>query len=189
MIGALRGRVSFKVKNAVVLDVAGVGYIVRLPDPLLAELEKGEELYCYTYLAVRETEWTLFGFKTREEMGLFELLLSVQKVGPKAALAALSAMEPQAIAGAIASEQPNMLTHIPGIGKKTAERIVLDLKGKVDDYITGTVATTSSNDADAISALTGLGYSLAEAQDAVKLVDPELSVEEKIIAALQKLSG
>ena len=189
MIATLDGKVLLKLKNAIILDVGGVGYRVRLPDPLLAELRKGDELFCYTHLAIRGTEWNLFGFKRLEEMELFELLLTVQKVGPKAALAALSSMEPHAIAGAIASEQPNMLTHIPGIGKKTAQRMVLDLKGKVDDYITGTIATSRSNDADAISALTALGYSLAEAQEAVKSVDPNLSLEEKIWASLQKLSG
>ena len=189
MIATLNGKVLQKLSQAIILDVGGVGYRVRLPDPLLAELRQGDDFFCYAHLSIRETEWNLFGFKTMEEMELFELLLTVQKVGPKAALSALSAMPPHALAAAIAGEQPNMLTHIPGIGKKTAQRIVLDLKGKVDDYVTGAVATSRSNDADAISALTALGYSLAEAQAAIKTLDPSLSLEDKIFAALQKLSG
>lgn len=189
MIATLNGKVLQKRSQAVILDVAGVGYRVRLPDPLLAELRLGDDFFCYTYLAVRETEWNLFGFRTMDEIKLFELLLSVQKVGPKAALSALSAMEPHALAGAIASEQPDMLTDIPGIGKKTAQRIVLDLKGKVDDYLTGAVVTSRTYDADVISALTALGYSVAEAQETIKTLDPSLSLEEMIFASLQKLSG
>jgi len=189
MIATLNGQVLQKLSQAIILDVAGVGYRVRLPDPLLAELRQGDDFFCYTHLSIRETEWNLFGFRTMEEMKLFELLLTVQKVGPKAALSALSSMEPHTLAGAIASEQPDMLTHIPGIGKKTAQRIILDLKGKVDDYVTGAVATSRSHDADAISALTALGYSVAEAQETIKTLDASLSLEEKIWAALQKLSG
>ncbi len=189
MIATLNGKVLEKLDQAIVLGVSGIGYRVRLPEPVLAELRLGDDFFCYTHLSVRETEWNLFGFKTRNDMKLFELLLTVQKVGPKAALAALSAMEPHMLAAAIVGEQPEMLTHIPGIGKKTAQRIVLDLKGKVDDYATGTIATSRTNDVDAISALIALGYSAAEAQDAIKTLDPSLSLEEKIWASLQRLSG
>ena len=189
MIATLNGKVLQKRSQTIILDVAGVGYHVRLSDSILAELSIGDNFFCYTYLSIRETEWTLFGFKATEEIELFELLLSVQKVGPKAALAALSAMEPHALAGAIASEQPEMLTSIPGIGKKTAHRIVLDLKGKVDDYVTGAVVTSRPNDADAIETLVALGYSVIEAQETIKTPDESLSLEEMILAALQKLSG
>ncbi len=116
------------------------------------------------------------------------MLLTVQGVGPKAALAMLSAMETQAIAGAIAGEQPALLTRIPGIGQKTAQRIVLDLKNKVGAFALG-MTPASASDSDAISALTALGYSVAEAQGALKSLDPKLTLEEKIFAALQKLSA
>ena len=188
MIATLNGQVQQKLNQAIILNVAGVGYRVRLPDPLLAELRQGDHFSCYTHLSIRETEWTLFGFKTIEEMEFFELLLTVQKVGPKAAMAALSGMAPHVLATAIAGEQADMLTNIPGVGKKTAQRIVLDLKGKVDDYLTGAVVTTESNDADAISTLIALGYSMVEAQDAIRTLDPSLSLEEKVFASLQQLS-
>ncbi|MGH2542946.1 MAG: Holliday junction branch migration protein RuvA [Ardenticatenaceae bacterium] len=187
MIASLDGKVIAKLDDAVILDVGGVGYRVRLPAPLWAQAREGLELFCFTHLAIRENEWSLFGFKTQDELELFELLLTVQGVGPKAALAALSAMEPHAIAGAIAGEQAGMLTRIPGVGQKTAQRIVLDLKHKVDGLAVGMTAATSA-DADAISALTALGYSVAEAQTALKGLEPGLSLEEKIFAALQKLS-
>lgn len=187
MIASLDGTIISVLDDAVILDVRGVGYRIRLTAPLMAEAREGSELFCYTHLAIRENEWNLYGFQTLDELKLFELLLTVQGVGPKAALAALSAMEPHAIAGAIAGEQPALLTRIPGVGKKTAQRMVLDLKSKVDSYAIG-VTTTSSTDADAISALTALGYSVAEAQAALKSLDAALSLEEKIFAALQRLS-
>ena len=187
MIASLEGRVLAKLDDGVILNVGGVGYRVRLTAPLLAQAREGDELFCFTHLAIRENEWSLYGFQTQEELELFELLLTVQGVGPKAALSMLSVMEPQSVAGAIAGEQAAMLTRIPGIGQKTAQRIVLDLKNKVGIYATGMTATSS--DTDAISALTALGYSVAEAQSALKALEPGLSLEEKIFAALQKLSG
>ncbi len=187
MIASLDGKVLAMLDDGVILGVGGVGYRVRLTTPFLAELRAGTELFCYTHLSIRENEWNLFGFKTQEELGLFELLLTVQGVGPKAALGMLSAMEPQAIAGAIAGEQPGMLTRIPGIGQKIAQRLVLDLKNKVGIYATG-MTPASASDSDAISALTALGYSVAEAQGALMQLDPNMTLEEKIFAALQKLS-
>ncbi|MDQ4077364.1 MAG: Holliday junction branch migration protein RuvA [Chloroflexota bacterium] len=187
MIASLDGKVIAKLDDGVILDVRGVGYRVRVPAPFLAEAQEGRELFLFTHLAVRENEWSLFGFKTQDELELFELLLTVQGVGPKAALAALSAMEPHAIAGAIAGEEPAILTRIPGVGQKTAQRMVLDLKNKVDAFAIG-MTTATSSDADAISALTALGYSVAEAQAALKGVELGLTLEEKIFAALQKLS-
>lgn len=189
MITTLRGEVLFKLKDSAVIEAGGVGYRVRVPTPFLNEAELGKELFCYTHLAIREREWSLFGFKTRKEVELFELLLTVQKVGPRVALAAFSTMEPHVLAGAIVSEQANILTRIPGVGKTTAQRMVIDLKGKVGDYATGMVATTRTNDADVISALGALGYPAAEAREALKGVDSNLTLEKKIFAALQNLSG
>jgi Holliday junction DNA helicase RuvA len=188
MIASLDGRVLAKLDDGVILNVGGVGYRVRLTAPMLAQARESEELFCFTHLAIRENEWSLYGFQTQEELELFELLLTVQGVGPKAALNMLSVMEPQSVAGAIAGEQAAMLTRIPGIGQKIAQRIVLDLKNKVGIYATGMTAASSS-DTDAISALTALGYSVAEAQSALKSLEPGLALEEKIFGALQKLSA
>ena len=104
MIAALRGKVQGKSKDAVLLRVrSGMGYRVQMPTPFLAEAKVGEELFCYTHLTVRKRQWNFFGFKTYEEMELFELLITVQKVGPRVGLAALSTMKSQGLARAIAS--------------------------------------------------------------------------------------
>ena len=187
MIASLDGRVLSARGDGVILDVGGVGYYVRLPAPFLATARAGEELFCYTHLAIRENEWSLYGFARMEELELFELLLTVQGVGPKVALAMLSTMESATIAGAIAGEQGGMLTRVPGVGTKMAQRIVLDLKTKVGAFAT-TMTPVTSSDTDALSALTALGYSVAEAQGALSGLDPALSLEEKIFAALQRLS-
>lgn len=187
MIASLEGRVVTKLEDEVILSVGGVGYRVRLTAPLMAEVREGAEAFCYTHLVVREDGWSLFGFKSLEELQLFELLLTVQGVGPRAAMGALSSMEPAAIAGAIAGEQAALLTRIPGVGQKTAQRIVLDLKQKVGAFTDG-LSIARPGDTDAISALTALGYSVAEAQGALKGLDAELTLEEKIFQALQRLS-
>ncbi|HYN87308.1 MAG TPA: Holliday junction branch migration protein RuvA, partial [Ardenticatenaceae bacterium] len=131
---------------------------------------------------------TIYGMRTLEELELFELLLEVNGVGPKAGLALIGAMEPSTIATAIAGEQPELLTRVPGIGKRTAERIVLDLKSKIGPFAVGIAATTTTADADALSALTALGYSVAEAQKALSGLDPHLDLEAKLFQALQRLS-
>lgn len=189
MIASLDGTVLAKFDDGVILGVGGVGYRLRLPAPMLAEVREGHPLFCYTHLAVRETEWSLYGFSSSDELSLFEMLLTVQGVGPKAALAALSAMEAHTLAGAIAGDQPAMLTRIPGIGNKTAQRIVLDLRTKVDPFAVGITAAAAGGDADAISALTALGYSIAEAQGALREVDTALPLEDRIFQALQRLSS
>lgn len=187
MIASLEGRIVSKLEDEVILSVGGVGYRVKMTAPLFAEVREGGEAFCYTHLAVREDGWSLYGFKALEELRLFELLLTVQGVGPKAAMAALSAMEPAAIAGAIAGDQAALLTRIPGVGQKTAQRMVLDLKQKVGAFTDG-LSIARPSDTDAISALTALGYSVAEAQGALKGLDSNLTLEEKIFQALQKLS-
>lgn len=189
MIASLDGRVIAVRNDGVIVNVGGVGYYVRLSAPFLAQARDGDEFFCFTHLAVtRENEGNLYGFKSLEELELFELLITVQGVGPKAALGMLSAMESATIVGAIAGDQAGMLTRVPGIGQKTAQRIVLDLKSKVGGFAT-TMTPISASDTDALSALTALGYSIAEAQGALKGLEPKLSLEEKIFAALQRLSS
>lgn len=188
MIATLRGEVLLKSKDAVILDVRGKGYRVQMPTPFLAEAKVGQDLFCYTHLTIREREWKLFGFKTDADVEFFNLLLSVQKVGPRVALAALSSMKPSALADVITSERADLLTHIPGVGQKTAQRIVLDLKGKVGDYATGMVPTARHDHAEAISGLMALGYTAAEGLDALKDLDSNLPLDEKIFTALQHLS-
>ncbi|MGB0383212.1 MAG: Holliday junction branch migration protein RuvA [Ardenticatenaceae bacterium] len=187
MIATLRGKVLFKVKDTVMLDVRGVGHRVRVPTPFLAEAQVGHELFCYTHLSIREKEWNLFGFKTLAEMEFFQLLLTVQRLGPRVALAALSKMKPDVLADLITSKRADLLINIPGVGKKMAKRMILDLKEKVADYGTGMVPTADRDHADAISALMALAYTKAEARKALKGVPSHLKLDEKIYLALQRL--
>lgn len=190
MIASLDGTLVAKGNDFLIVGCNGVGYRVKVPAPVLAGAGRsGDAVMLYTHMAVRENEMTLYGMKTLEELELFELLLEVSGVGPKAALSLIGAMEPTTIANAIAGEQPELLTRVPGIGKRTAERIVLDLKNKIGAFAVGLAPTTTSTDADAISALTALGYSVAEAQKALQGLQPGLDLESKIFQALQKLSG
>lgn len=189
MIANLDGTLVAKGSDFVIVGCGGVGYRVKLGAAHLTSVGRpGDAVSLFTYLAVRENELTLYGMRTLEELELFELLLEVNGVGPKAGLALIGAMEPSTIATAIAGEQPELLTRVPGIGKRTAERIVLDLKSKIGPFAVGIAATTTTADADALSALTALGYSVAEAQKALNGLDPHLDLEAKLFQALQRLS-
>lgn len=186
MIARLQGRVAAHSDGALIVEVNGLGFRVLVPAPVLAAAQVGEPMALFTHLHVRENELTLYGFGSEEELALFQQLLSVSGVGPKAALSLLSAMSPDALRLAIGQEQPELLARVPGIGKKTAEKIVFDLKDKmaVEPVPEGLAALTEV-DAEVIDALTGLGYSIVEAQRAVQSVPPEVTeVEERLRLAL-----
>jgi len=186
MIARLQGRVAARDKNALIVEVNGLGLRVLVPAPLLAAAQVGEPAALFTYLHVRENELTLYGLGSEEELALFEQLLSVSGVGPKVALALLSAMPPDALRLAIGQAQPELLARVPGIGKRTAEKIVFDLKDKmpVEPLPEGLAALTEA-DTGVIDALTSLGYSIVEAQRAVQSLPPEVvEVEERLRLAL-----
>ncbi len=175
MIGSLEGVLAQRSGDAVVLDVHGVGYLVTVGPRTLAELPHvGERARLYTYTYVREDALGLFGFRTPDELTFFKLLLSVKGIGPKAGLAILSRAEIAILKRAILKEDAAMLATVPGIGPKTAARVVLELKGKLKEEMFGeeapTVAATGVGDtfAEAMKVLTGLGYTPAEAKDAVR---------------------
>ena len=186
MIARLQGRVAARGKDYLIVEVNGLGFQVLVPAPVLAAAQVGEPVALFTHLHVRENELTLYGCGSEEELTLFEQLLSVSGVGPKAALALLSAMSPESLRLAIGQEQPELLARVPGIGKKTAEKIVFDLKDKmaVEAVPEGLAALTEA-DAEVIDALTSLGYSIVEAQRAVQSVPREVTeVEERLRLAL-----
>jgi Holliday junction DNA helicase RuvA len=190
MIASLDGKLVAKGNDFIIVGCQGVGYRVKIPPPVLASVgQTGDAITLYIHTAVREDEISLYGMRSLQELEIFELLLSVSGVGPKVALALIGAMEPSTIANAIAGEQPELLMRVPGVGKRTAERIVIDLKNKIGPFAVGMAPTATSTDADAISALTALGYSVAEAQRALQGLTPGLNLETKIFQALQKLSG
>ncbi len=191
MIARLRGRVLSREEQSIVVDVGGVGLEVYVPVPLAAGLSEGDEVHLYTHLHVRENELSLYGFAEPEERRLFRLLLNVSGIGPRVALSLLSAMSVTAIHRAIADEQPGLLSRVPGIGRKTAEKIVLELKDRMPELMAMPESAPGLHavDADVIEALVGLGYSVVEAQRAVQGLPPDVTdVSERLRLALSRLA-
>jgi holliday junction DNA helicase RuvA len=195
MISRLRGKAIAKGNDHIIVDLNGIGLKVRVPVPLLDTVSSlGKEVNLYTHLRLaengREIEASLYGFGSPEDLGLFELLLTVSGVGPRVAMGVLSAAPSDVVRAAIMAGNAQALTDYPGIGKKTAERIVMDLKGKIKAADMGEVLAVSAADAEALSALTALGYSVMEAQRALAASnDDTTSVEQKVLSALKMLGG
>ena len=179
-----------------VIDCGGVGYACATTNYTLAQLKRGEQAKLYTYLHVREEIFDLYGFSTQAELSSFKMLLGVSGVGPKAALAILSSGTPDQLALSIVTGDEKSLTGVPGIGKKIAQRIILELKDKLAKEQTGfdaRMGTLSPIPAggktqEAASALAVLGYSSQEISAALKGVDAALPVEEMIRIALKKMA-
>jgi holliday junction DNA helicase RuvA len=195
MIHRLRGILVEKDTEGVVVDVGGVGYRASASVATLRALPSlGEECVIHTRMVVREDAMLLFGFAAPEERAAFDALTAVSKVGPKLALAVLSAMSPQQISEAVARGDVPKLSSVPGLGRKTAERLVLELKGK-DLAVFGPEPVVSSDGGgggpymEAREALTGLGYSLEEAEKALNSIPPQDSVERYIKEALRRIGS
>ncbi len=186
MIARLEGTVLGVEAGLVILDVGGVGFAVHVP--LNVTLSVGKRAALFTYLHVRENELSLYGFLDQEQKTLFELLLGVSGVGPKAALSVLSTLSPDTLRRAVLNGQPEALSRAPGVGKKTAEAIVLHLKDKLKQPGLAPVEF-AEDDADVIAALTALGFSIVEAQRALQQLprDEKLSFDEKIRRSLSLL--
>ncbi len=190
MIASIKGHIEYKLNDGLIVQVGGVGLRVFTPSSMVREIgEIGDEVYLHTYLMVREDALTLYGFSTREQLGLFELLISVTGVGPNHALNILSSASVEEIQTAIAQENAQFFSLIPRIGKKLAARIILELKGKVEPSGKA-VQIIGHKDEELVSALLALGYTLGEAQAAVRSLptDKELPMEEKLRLALSYFS-
>jgi Holliday junction DNA helicase RuvA len=191
MIASLNGIVDTIGADWMVVNVNGVGFKVSVPTSVLSEGGViGREIKLFTHLHVREDELTLYGFAAPEDLRLFDILLTVSGLGPKTALGMLSAMSTDQLSLAIASASTELLTSIPGIGKKTADRIILELRDKVGAFVTVTPAgRVAQENTDVLSALTSLGYSVAEATRAIAILPSgkKLSLEERITLSLQYL--
>lgn len=200
MIGFLRGRLAVVKDGAVILDVGGVGYRVLVPDSLLNKLpQKGEELNLFTHLIVREDGIQLFGFVDHNELEIFIKLLGVSGIGPKAAMALVSKLTPDEFYRAVSEEKVSLLTRVPGIGSKTARRIILDLKDSIDKDFKKSLPSEERRPVeagvrDAEAALVSLGYSrsesrqvLQQAMEDANVARKEIGVEELIKAALKRL--
>lgn len=192
MIAFLKGVLAGKTADTAYVEVAGVGYAVGMASGTLARLpEVGASVQVYTYLQVREDALALFGFLTVQEKTTFERLISVSGVGPKAALAALSVFEPHELVAAITAQDVAAVSRIPGVGKKIASRIILELKGAFDEGIPGQTSAFSSacvaNLQGARDALLSMGFTVAEADLALKDA-PEAASEAILLQyALKRL--
>lgn len=195
MIYSLRGTLIDTDAASMVIECGGVGYRCIASGNTLSDLpKKGGEVFVYTYMAVREDTVELFGFSNKEELEMFRLLISVNGVGPKAAVSVLSQFKPSDISLCVASGDSKLLTRAAGIGGKTAQRIVLELKDKVvasaapGSDTASAAAAVSSGSSEAVSALVALGYSLSEASAAVGRLDPSLPTQQLIKDALKQLA-
>lgn len=200
MIHFIKGVLSEKLENSIIVDNGGIGYEIFVPDNSNVYLiNEKENVKVYTYMAVREDDMSLYGFTDKEGLKLFRLLITVNGIGAKAAMALLSVLTPAELSRAIAFEDTAALTRAVGVGKKTAQRIVLELKDKVGigaDAMNGEAQSAASahdmlaQDArnDALNGLLSLGYSRLEAVEALASVsDGDLTAEQYIKAALKKL--
>lgn len=190
MIASLSGTVQKIESNGLVILVGGVGLRVYAPRTVLEDVGgPGRSLSLHTHLIVREDELSLYGFATEEDLALFLLLLGVNGVGPRVALSILSTLSPELLKSAIMREETAVLQRVPGIGKKTAERIMFQLRDKLGSAAaTGAVLPISDVDADVIDILTGLGFSIVEAQTALQRLPREAkTVDERVQLALQML--
>jgi Holliday junction DNA helicase RuvA len=190
MITTLRGTITEKSNSTVVLECGGVGYGVFVAFEDFGALEKDSAAKLYIYEHVRENSYDLFGFRSQETKLLFELLLSVNGVGPKMALAILSIANVSQVKQAIATGDVKFISQAVGVGKRVAERVVVDLKDKVglepSEDATGFLAVPTGNLSDeALQGLVALGYSVQDAAEALKNIDKNLSTEERIRKALK----
>ncbi|HDQ70477.1 MAG TPA: Holliday junction branch migration protein RuvA [Chloroflexi bacterium] len=187
MIARLSGTVWHIGEEHVVVRCGGVGFHVQTSTDVLDQLSGVEKpIELYTYMHVRENDLSLFGFLTQDALALFKLLLDVSGVGPKAALALLSTLAPNIFRQAVAQDEPQVLTRAPGIGPKTAKAIIFHLKDKITFAEAEIAPMVSDTNIEVIDTLTGLGFSLVEAQAAVQSLpqDKDLTVEESVRQAL-----
>jgi holliday junction DNA helicase RuvA len=195
MISGVRGIVISKLPGVIQVDVGGIFIRILTSQHSVDNTgQPGEEVTLLTHLQVREDDLTLFGFVSQDELQCFQLLIGVNGIGPRVALGMLSASRPDDIYQAIASEDAQYLSRMPGIGKKTANRIIFDLRGKLPDQTDDLAPSGSglrrSDDADALDALQALGYTAAEARDALSRLESAdgQTVEERVFGALQILA-
>lgn len=188
MIATLRGEITHIEENALIIEVGGVGMRVFAPAPLRDKLKPGEIALLYTHLIVRENDLSLYGFETTMDRTLFTTLLGVDGVGPKVALSVLSTLSLDTVQRAIFNEESDLFSTVPGVGKRTAQKIALYLQDRLKPSgPMQAVASMSDTDSEVLAALTTLGYSVVEAQTALQAIPKGTvdDVEERLRMALQ----
>ncbi|MBI5140288.1 MAG: Holliday junction branch migration protein RuvA [Candidatus Vogelbacteria bacterium] len=189
MISKLRGIVSYIGDKYVILDVSGVGYRLNLTaSTLKTATRKEKEVSFWTYLSVRENVMELFGFSEKSELDFFELLIGISGIGPKKAISILSVAPVETIKKALRGRDISYLTQVSGIGKKNAEKIILELKDKFEALVEGEDGLSLREESDALEAIKSLGYSTSEGRDALRKVPPEVTkLNDRIKYALKHL--
>lgn len=186
MIGSLKGKITLKTDKFVLLETNGVGYKVNISQETLSKNYKEyTEVFLYIHTHVREDAFDLYGFLEYKDLEFFEMLINVSGIGPKSALGILGITSIETLSKAISTGDTSYLTKISGIGKKTAEKIIIELRDKVGKEISG---STLQEELDTLEALKSLGYSQNEAREALKNINPELDTNKKIMEALKVLS-
>ena len=192
MLATIRGEVTQIEDNAIIVEVGGAGLRAFVPKPLREKLAVGQRMLLHTHLVVREDALSLYGFESVDERRLFTMLLGVDSVGPRTALAVLSTLAIDTVQRAVFSEEADILSTVPGVGKKTAQKIILYLHDRLkpEDALKA-VAAMSEADSEVLAALTSLGYSVVEAQAAIQSIpkDGPEDVEERLRLALQYFTG
>ena len=191
MIASLQGQIITIDEGHAVLEIGGVGFQVFVPAPLLDEFRVGDEAFFHTELVVREDSLTLFGFATRDARMLFKLLMGVSGIGPRLALAILSTLTPESIRRAVFHDQPEVFSRVPGVGRKTAQKIQFHLQDRLpEEEGLAPIGRISGIDTEVLEALTALGYSVVEAQAAIQALpkDTPDDVEVRLRTALQYFS-
>lgn len=192
MIATLRADITQVEEQSIIAEVGGIGFRVFVPAPLRSRMQCGETIFLYTHLVVREDDWKLYGFDSQADRDLFVMLLGADGVGPRTALAVMSGTTMDLLQKAVFGDEPDLLGRVPGVGKKTAQKIVLYLHDRMKPAgILQAVAAMSDADGEVLAALTSLGYSVVEAQAAIQALpkDASANVEERLRLALQQFSG
>ncbi len=188
MISSLSARIQDILLDSLIVEVGGVGLQVYIPAPLKDRLNIGDNTLLYTHLVVREDALTLYGFESKDARSIYRLLLGVNGVGPRLALAVLSTLSPDEIRGAVLQEREDVFNHVPGIGKKTAQKIIIQLQDKIPaEAGLAPVSMLAEGDVEVVAALSALGYSVIEAQSAIQSIpkDAPQDVETRLRLALQ----
>ncbi len=188
MIATLRGEIIQIEDNALVIEVGGVGLRVFVPAQVRGRMKTGEAILLYTHLVVRQDALILYGFDSQSDRELFNMLLGVDGVGPKVALSVLSTLTVDTVQRAVFTDEAEILSRVPGVGKKTAQKIALHLKDRLKPLdALSKIASMSDADSEVLAALTALGYSVIEAQTAIQALpkDAPEDVEERLRMALQ----
>jgi Holliday junction DNA helicase RuvA len=192
MIGTLRGTISSNDVEGLVVEINGIGYIVHVPATIKDKMRLGENIYLFTKLIVRQDSLTLYGFDDQESREVFNLLLGVNGVGPRLALSIISTLEIDVIRRAIFNEQVDVFSRVPGVGKKTAQKIFIHLQDRITSAKDlSPVAGFSEVDNELLEALIGLGYSVVEAQAAIQSLPRDMpdNIEDRLRLSLQYFAG